>query len=82
MTNKRNIPAIFTPSFLKELSAYDIIHIDSVLDMLMSKRREQIKKIHTYAITPPCKEGGRWQTSYKGKMEKGRISKRKQKKNY
>ena len=66
MTNKRNIPAIFTPSFLKELSAYDIIHIDSVLDMLMSKRREQIKKIHTYAITPPCKEGGRWQTSYKG----------------
>lgn len=32
----------------------------------MSTKREQVRKIHTYAITPPAKEGGRWQTCYKG----------------
>lgn len=66
MDNETNILTVFTPSFLKEILNYDIIPIDSVLDILMSKKKEQIKKIHTYAITPPSKEGGRWQTSYKG----------------
>lgn len=42
-----------------------IIDADSVLDTLMSTKREQIMKMHTYAITPPTKEGGRWQTCYK-----------------
>lgn len=40
--------------------------MDSVLDMLMSTKKEQVKKQHPYAITPPTKEGGRWQTWYKG----------------
>lgn len=51
---------------LKEALDCGIINADSVLDMLMSTKREQIRKIHTYAITPPAKEGGRWQTCYKG----------------
>lgn len=42
-----------------------IIDADSVLDTLMSTKREQIMKMHTYAITPPAKESGRWQTCYK-----------------
>lgn len=42
-----------------------IINIDSVLDKLMSTKREQILKIHPYAITPPATESGRWQTCYK-----------------
>lgn len=42
-----------------------IIDADSVLNTLMSTKREQIMKMHTYAITPPAKEGGRWQTCYK-----------------
>lgn len=41
---------------------YDILSDrDSVLDNIMKKVLEQ----HPYAITPPSKEGGRWQTFYK-----------------
>lgn len=47
-----------------------IINIDSVLDMLMSKKRENILKIHPYAITPPSTENGRWQTCYKDEAGK------------
>ncbi len=51
---------------MKDAIDYGIISVDSVLGTLMSTKREKIKKIHTYAITPPSKEGGRWQTCYKG----------------
>lgn len=47
-----------------------IINIDSVLDMLMSKKKDAILKIHPYAITPPSSSNGRWQTCYKD--EKGK----------
>lgn len=47
-----------------------IINIDSVLDMLMSKKRENILKMHPYAITPPSTENGRWQTCYKDEAGK------------
>lgn len=41
---------------------YDILSDrDSVLDNIMTKVLEQ----HPYAITPPSKDGGRWQTFYK-----------------
>ena len=46
-----------------------IIDTGSVLDMLMAGRREKVKKIHPYALTPPKTPGGRWQTCYKD--EKG-----------
>lgn len=42
-----------------------IIDVDSVLDTLMATKREQIIKMHAYAITPPATEDGRWQTCYK-----------------
>ena len=32
----------------------------------MASKLEEIKKRHPYAITPPAKEGGRWQTCYTG----------------
>lgn len=47
-----------------------IINIDGVLDMLMSKKKDTILKIHPYAITPPSSQNGRWQTCYKD--EKGK----------
>ena len=47
-----------------------IINIDSVLDMLMSKKIDTILKMHPYAITPPSTANGRWQTCYKD--EKGK----------
>lgn len=57
-------------SLLKDALDYGILDIDSVLDMLMSKKRENILKMHPYAITPPSTENGRWQTCYKD--EKGK----------
>lgn len=47
-----------------------IINIDGVLDMLMSKKKDTILKMHPYAITPPSTANGRWQTCYKD--EKGK----------
>ncbi len=66
MDNLRNTSEIFPLSLLKDALDCGIIPVDSVLDTLMSTQREKIKKIHTYAVTPPSKEGGRWQTCYKG----------------
>lgn len=41
---------------------YDILsNRDSVLDIIVKKVLDQ----HPYKITPPTKEGGRWQTSYR-----------------
>lgn len=57
-------------SILKEAIDYGILDIDSVLDTLMSSKKEQILKIHPYAITPPSAENGRWQTCYKDEAGK------------
>lgn len=55
---------------LQNAVEFGIINMDSVLDMLMSTKREQILKLHPYAITPPSSPNGRWQTCYKD--EKGK----------
>ena len=47
------------------LTKNDIIDTDNVLKTIMASKKEQVKKMHPYAITPPQKEGGRWQTYYK-----------------
>ena len=52
-------------SLLKESIDGGMIDLDSVLDKIMSTRREQVKKIHNYAITAPSTDKGRWQTCYK-----------------
>lgn len=54
-------------NILQQLIASGIINEDSVLDIVMQKRKEEIKKMHPYAITPPKEAGGRWQTSYRDK---------------
>ncbi|MCM1221127.1 MAG: site-specific integrase [Lachnospiraceae bacterium] len=59
-----------TGKILQDAVEFGIINMDSVLDMLMSSKRENILKIHPYAITPPASENGRWQTCYKD--EKGK----------
>lgn len=66
--NKKTENADF--SILKDAVNTGILDIDSVLDTLMSTKREKILKIHSYAITPPASENGRWQTCYKD--EKGK----------
>ena len=59
----------FKLSLLQDAVNSGILDVDSVLDTLMSKKRDSILKLHPYAITPPSTENGRWQTCYKD--EKG-----------
>lgn len=42
-----------------------ILSVDGVHDMIMASKREQIKTLHPFKITPPNKNGSRWQTYYK-----------------
>jgi len=67
MTTKYNSTDI---SLLREVVNCGIVDLDSVLETLMSKKREQVLKIHPYAITPPSNEHGRWHTYYKDEQGK------------
>lgn len=60
-------------SVLQEALSSGILDIDSVLDTLMSTKREKILKMHPYTITPPTTDKGRWQTYYKDKAGKRKI---------
>lgn len=55
----------FSPEILHKIVEDCIIGADSVLDIAMATKREQILKIHPYTITPPTAKSGRWQTCYK-----------------
>lgn len=61
------------PEIWTFLTKNDIIDTDNVLNIIMANKREYVKKIHLYTITPPKKEGGRWQTYYKDKDGKRKI---------
>lgn len=65
-TDTETLNAIDLQAKLKEALDAGILSTDRVLDIAMAAKREQDRKIHTYAITPPAKEEGRWQTCYKG----------------
>ncbi len=54
-------------SLLKEALESGTMNVDSVLDTIMASKREQVKKLHTCAITAPSNEKGRWQTCYRDK---------------
>ena len=60
-------------SILKDAINSGIVDIDSVLDTLMSTKREKILKIHPYTITPPTTEKGRFQTYYRDEAGKRKI---------
>lgn len=57
MNDNKNTSEIFNLSLLKEALDCGIISTDSVLDTLMSTKREQVRKIHTYAINTTSKRG-------------------------
>lgn len=57
-------------SLLNDAIDCGILDMDGVLDTLMSTKREQLLKIHPYAITPPTSAKGRWQTCYKDSVGK------------
>lgn len=57
-------------SLLKEALENGNISVDSVLNTIMATKRDQVKKLHTYAITAPSHEKGRWQTCYRNQEGK------------
>ncbi len=47
--------------------ANGILDLDRVHELCMASKREHVRKLHPYAITPPAKEGDRWRTNYTDK---------------
>lgn len=47
---------------LQDIISYGILDTDRVLHELSMKRHSKVLEIHPFAITPPAKDGGRWQT--------------------
>ncbi|GAA6293310.1 hypothetical protein F220043C3_17440 [Enterocloster asparagiformis] len=66
--NENNMSEIWT-----FLTKSGIINVDNVQDIIMANKKDQVRKLHTYTITAPSKEGGRWQTYYKDKDGKRKI---------
>lgn len=62
-TTANNNPTL--QNLLNDAINCGIIDLDSVHENIMASKREKVRKLHPYAITPPAKEDGRWQTCYK-----------------
>ena len=76
----RNIPGDFIHEIEKNptdlwtaLIENDMINADSVRNMIMASKRDKVRKLHPYTITPPAKQGDRWQTYYKDSTGKRKI---------
>ncbi len=41
-----------------------ILDLDRVHEMCMASKRERVKALHSYSITPPAKAGDRWRTNF------------------
>lgn len=41
-----------------------ILDLDRVHELIMTSKRERVKALHPYSITPPSKAGDRWRTNY------------------
>ena len=50
---------------LQQALDYGIISIDDVHESIMASKRDKLKTLHTFAITPPSEKNPRWQTYYK-----------------
>ena len=62
-------------SFLQKNLGNDILDPDTMQSLLMAKKIEKVRKLHTSAITPPNEKGGRWQTYYKDSTGKRKCLK-------
>ncbi len=58
---------------LQAVDKNNIMGLDSILNTLMASKREKVRKLHPYSITPPAKKNGRWQTYYKGADKKRKL---------
>ncbi len=61
-------------NILSVMTADDIIYTDNVQEAIMNAKKEKLlSKVHSYKITEPKSEGGRWQTYYKDAEGKRHI---------
>lgn len=50
-----------------------IMNENSLLQIIMASKREQVLKKHPYKITPPASDNTHWQTYYKDASGKRKI---------
>lgn len=62
-------------SCLQKNLGNDILDLDTMQSLHMAKKIDKVRKLHTFAITSPKEEGGRWQTYYKDSTGKRRCMK-------
>lgn len=55
---------------MKDALNFGILNLDSVKNDIMASKKEQIKRQHPYAITPPNSNNARWQTCYRNSENK------------
>ena len=82
MDNLKNPSELFPLSLLKDAVDCGIIPVDSVLDTLMSTKREKIKKYTLMQLLRRPKRAAAGRPATKGRMESVKISRHKQKRNY
>ena len=51
-------------SVLRYALTNGILDLDRVHEMCMLSKRERVRTLHKYSITPPAKDGDRWRTNY------------------
>jgi len=58
---------------LQDAISQGIISIDDVCKDIMASKKNQVRKLHTYAITPPSANNPKWQTYYKPENGKRKL---------
>lgn len=71
MKENKNIEKSFVT--LQHALQNDILSMGNVLELIMANKREKIKQVHEYAITPPNKGNRYWFTYYKRENEKRKL---------
>lgn len=60
-------------SLLPDFFQDDIRNMGNVLELIMANKRDKIRKVHGYAITPPNKSNKYWITYYKRENERRKL---------
>lgn len=65
--------SLIKDALLQDAFLDDILNMGNVLELIMANKREKIKKVHGYAITPPNKSNRYWTTYYKRENESRKL---------
>ena len=65
--------SLIKDALLQDAFLDDILNMGNVLELIMANKREKIKKVHGYAITPPKKSNRYWTTYYKRENESRKL---------